>query len=229
VVQSVLAIVKLFKRITKISYAEAVEALYWILLEVKERRAEKISQITPERFQSLCGGMGALNDITICKENGHNIDPERLPLANVIVTCLFSVTSSACSGSLTPSEAVSACGTDGRSLSGWRCRDCGHSEVTRDGILYYVSEREVRSIIGRESEAGSLAYRLQAFWNSFHGDVAVEEITPLLKSSDITFASRNGWMRPCPKCASDNTCVYRWRHQQQGFVPEPDNLPISQR
>jgi hypothetical protein len=119
-----------------------------------------------------------------------------------------------------------------RTLQGWRCLDCGHSEVTRGDIEWATAQALLPRKILRACETQTL-YKLVR--KVLAVDVAGaeklrNEVLTAARASGIAVKRREGWMRPCPKCRRKDTAVFRWNVlscPQARCVPADDNLPLS--
>lgn len=70
-----------FLKFHKVNYAAVIEQF---LKELESAKTEKqVKDIVEEARQYIFVGMGSLNDIWISKENGHNVDNEKMANAQL--------------------------------------------------------------------------------------------------------------------------------------------------
>ena len=211
-----------------ISFADAQKVLVAVLRDVRcDDWAGRVASVSTGSFQSLLGGMGSFSDLVICRENHHDVSAEREPLTNALVSCLTSVCyTSARDGALTADSAVASCGTTGLVLSGWRCLTCGHAQVTARGVRSLIAAIEVRRALRDGITKRTPSDTLLELWRAPEDSEAVRLLVERARARGIGHSDTDGWMRPCPACGSDDTCVYRWRDGGARFVPTEDNLPL---
>jgi hypothetical protein len=214
-----------------ISFAEAREVLVAVLRDVRcDGWSERVATASAASFQSLLGGMGSFSDLVICRQNHHNVSTDREPLANELVSCLTSVcysSSKVRALALTADSAIACCGTFSLVLTGWRCLTCGHAQVTSRGLRSLIAAIEVREALRNGVAKRTPAESLLALWRSPEDTKILRLFIERAESSGIEYSESEEWMRPCPACGSDNTCVYRWRDDGARFVSAADNLPLS--
>jgi hypothetical protein len=209
-----------------ISFDDAQRVLVTVLKDVRcTDWAGRVAAVSPSSFRSLLGGMGSFSDLVICRENHHEISSEREPLANELVSCLSSVCyTSSREGALTADTAVASCGTLSLVLSGWRCLACGHAQTTSRGVRSLISgigvRRSIRDGIAQRSPSDTLI----ALWRAPEDSDTVRSFVERARTSGVGYSESDSWMRPCPACGGDDTCVYRWREDGDRFVPTDDNL-----
>ena len=211
-----------------ISFADAQKVLVAVLRDVRcDDWAEWVAAVSSGSFRSLLGGMGSFSDLVICRENHHDVSVDREPLANEVVSCLSSVCyTSSRDGALTADSAVTSCGTTSLVLSGWRCLACGHAQVTLRGLRSLIAAIDVRRVIRDGIAKRTPSNALLALWRAPEDSETVRRLAERAMASGIGQSDSDGWMRPCPACGSDDTCVYRWRDDGARFIPTDDNLPL---
>lgn len=211
-----------------ISFPDAQKVLVAVLRDVRcDDWAGRVAAASTGSFQSLLGGMGSFSDLVICRENHHDVSADREPLANELVGCLTSVCyTSSKDGALTADSAVASCGTTSLVLSGWRCRACGHALVTARGVRSLIAAIEVRRALQDGITRRSPSDTLLELWGAPEDSEAVRLLVKRATASGIGHSDSDGWMRPCPACGSDDTCVYRWRDEGARLAPAEDNLPL---
>jgi hypothetical protein len=209
---------------------------------------------------SAYGGRGTLNDVVICRVNQHRISESQEPWANYLFGVLKSIcyflaqqpnkqiTADALSAVVRCSSSplvqlmmghkwiapVKTIGTVTPNLQGWRCLQCGYSEISHQAIDLFIAENLVPELIVRDWNSSpliDLVDKVLAF-KIPTSDEARLLLTDAANSSDMIIRERTGWMRPCPKCEHDGTAVYRWQLEPLlplHFKPSVDNLPLASR
>jgi hypothetical protein len=205
-----------------ITFEDAKSVLLVVLAEVGEEFwHRKLVECSSDSFKAILGGMGSFNDLFICSQNNHRITDEKEPQANELLSCLTSVcyvTSQR--GSVQPSEAVAACGTEQLVISGWRCLSCGYSQTSRYNIRAFIAAGRVRDALGIGID------QVLKLWIQPEDAKAVQDWADLAEQSKIHVTEDESWMRPCPSCGGNDTGVYRWEFKSGSFIPGGDNLPI---
>lgn len=224
----------LFGKERKVSFSQAIDATHWLLVTTGvhswAKRFSEFRSGNTAGFTSIHGGMGSFSDLIICRANNHQIEEKREPLANQLLQHLSSICYATFQrGDLTANEALEACGTMGCELQGWRCRDCGYSCISPQDLNAFAAYEDVEQSIRSGIEKGAFGESLQNVWAGFNSDHNESRFRPDAESSGISFATISGWMRPCPKCGSNDTCVYRWDFGKQGFTSSKDNLSMKRR
>lgn len=206
-----------------ISFEDAKSVLLVVLADVGEEFWHgKLADCSSSSFKTILGGMGSFNDLIICPQNNHQVTDEKEPLANELLSFLTSVcyvTSQR--GSVQPSDAVAACARARLVLSGWRCLSCGYSQISSHDARAFIAAANVRDALG----AGiNLLLKL---WKGPEDAKALQDLSDLAKQSKIHVTEDKSWMRPCPSCKGNDTCVYRWQLENGSFLPTADNLPMK--
>ena len=222
----------MFGRRKTISFRDAAEATHWLLVAVGEQHwvshFSKHSNGTTQGFRSVYGGMGSFNDLVICRANKHTIDAAHEPLANQLLQSLSSICyATSQNGDLSAQDALASCGTTGNELHGWLCRDCGYGQVTREDLLAFAAFYDVAQAIHGGITSGSFLGSIQSLWKRLDPDENVSRFRPTAERSGIAYAESTGWMRPCPQCGGNDTCVYRWSFDGRDFTPSSDNLAMK--
>jgi len=210
-----------------ISFAEAQRVLVTVLRDVRcNDWANKVSAASANSFRSLLGGMGSFNDVVICRANHHELATDREPLANELVDCMRSVCYATRDGAIAADAAIASCGTISLVLTGWRCLVCGHGQISSRGARSFVGAVEVRKALRDGINQRAPSDALLALWREPENFLAVRVLVDMARTSGIQYSEGEGWMRPCPGCGGNNTCVYRWKRDHDEFVPTADNLPL---
>jgi len=164
------------------------------------------------------GGMGSLNDLVLCVMNGHNITPEQEPWANTLfieITSLSYMMAKRIADSAHPDIAETKRLTlrnKPYSIQGVRCLSCGFAVLTERNIDSCISPQIVTEKIIEGLEQGQLNLRVSECLSVELPiiEVAREHVKSLMKRSNICYKKHADFMRPCDKCKSDDTAVYRW-------------------
>lgn len=208
---------------------DVVRALEYLLDRVQENywRDWLRQNMDAWRFRENAmpsAGMGSLNDVWICAENGHVVTKAQEPWVNT----LFVLLKALCFQLAHSPEKELAFPAHLSEVPGWRCRKCGYAEVTFYQMESCLAELILPSKLTKAVTEGELkAWVDAALAMAFEG---VDEIRNNLEQAilkrDIVIVDREGWMRPCPQCGSDETAVFYWpllAHGQDGFERNENN------
>lgn len=215
-----------------IELLEAVGEKYWVV-PLRNHLAIWKQSGDASSHRSIYGGMGSFNDVMICRQNNYHVTEEQEPF----VGQLFNDLSSVCYA-LSQQQGFTAdalrleLGTVGCPMQGWRCRECGYGEVSRRNIDYYLAYRVVREAMIETASQGLLADCVRQTLSLNFPEIteARQKLEGRLTASGIAVNDRNGWIRLCPKCQSENISVYRWVELWDGiFRPDVDNLSVKTR
>jgi Zn ribbon nucleic-acid-binding protein len=211
-----------------ISFDHGQKVLVTVLRDVScNDWADRVVAVPASSFPSLLGGMGSFSDLVICRENHHEVTADREPLANELVDCLRSICySSSKMGALTADAAIASCGTVSLVLTGWRCLACGHAQVTSRGVRSLIAAATVRRAIRDGILRRTPSETLLGLWQAPEDSNTIRLFIEQARTSGIQYSDSDSWMRPCPACSSEDTCLYRWREDDGKFVPTDDNLPL---
>ena len=198
----------------------------WIRQDLREWEATG----TAGHHLSAYGGMGSFTDVVLCRANGHQITGAQAPWVERLFQDLQSVCYYLANhvGKRTSTSAlVRSMGTVGTSLDGWRCLHCGHREVTPKDIDRYLAYHRVRHDIIAAYKGGVLGRLIDQVLALDFPDhpEARRVVADAARTSGISVREREGWMRPCPKCRSNDTAVCYWakarRHGAFRLVNRP--------
>lgn len=205
---------------------------------------------------SAYGGMGSFNDIVIGVQNGHNVTKAQEPWVNNLfevlkglcfrlahepekdesITVINSERYIPVFGAFKHGLSKEGIESAARQLSivmsqlhGWRCLKCGYGETSFYDIENYLAMiflPKYLSAANTEREFKALVDA--AFALEFAGVAeARAQLRQMILNSGIQIVEREGWMRPCPKCGSDDTAVYRWELSNDILNASKDNLPLK--
>jgi len=91
--------------------------------------------------------------------------------------------------------------------------NCGYSEVSPTDIEDYIASHLVRRGILRAVKESNLESFVKEVIDLKLAETDDErlQVKGVVMRSGIEIVERNGWMRPCPNCQSNDTAVYRWK------------------
>lgn len=189
------------------------------------------------------GGMGSVfNDFVICVQNKHNITHEQEVWANRIFDVLTDIAHcfalKLAEGKTLSLDDIKENSWNMMHIAGNCCIDCGYALMPRSSIDYYIAPSIVEKEILYALKQNSLKKSIDTIMAL---DLPVikserEKTIKLLAESKINYIEETtrlpnyipSWiMRPCKKCGSNNTAVYRWKKKNGKFVPTKDNLRLS--
>ncbi|MFH0990076.1 MAG: hypothetical protein V1799_08680 [bacterium] len=217
-------------------FGNAMKALIQLLRCVKEQRWIEVLESQYETWihtgdasshRSLYGGMGSFNDFSLSQSN-LQLSEEQEPFADQLFNDLKTLCYIFSTGkSFTRGEVEAQLETVNSNLQGWRCRRCGHAEVTLKEKDAFLAYRLVRQAILDAVVEGSLPQCVERLLSLQIPGLknARNECSGQIRRSQINIVRRTGWMQPCPVCQSNQTCVYRWIQMDgEEFLPAQDNL-----
>jgi hypothetical protein len=116
-------------------------------------------------------------------------------------------------------------------LSGWRCRNCGYSRLDENNIEQYLSFKYLPLLITDLISKNQLQNLLPiSHWIDTE-EIESERIRikDYLIKSEIEVSKFQSWLKACPKCESDDICVYRWEWNdiEKTIIESKDNLKIK--
>ena len=102
-------------------------------------------------------------------------------------------------------------------LTGWRCRICGYQETTPQDVERCLARREVRRLaidaVKENRLSGVVEQVISA--QQLISDAARGMTMQMISDSKIAIRDREGWMRPCPQCGSEDTGASYWIADEQ--------------
>lgn len=175
------------------------------------------------------GGMGSLNDLWISTWNGRAIsEPQKAwinetlslfrHLAFQTANCLKKRKSGVLSRIAVNKVLWTTRGN--MQLDGWRCLNCGRLETQINGIERFLAKEVLPGEISRAKTESDLISIVEMSLLSPQSGVQKmrEHVSAQIANSGIAVTERNGWMRPCPQCGSDNTEVCHWLRIRRRFA-----------
>jgi hypothetical protein len=200
--------------------------------------------------------MGSFNDVWLCRQNGHRLTAEQEPWVNELFQWLKSIlfwlakdplqtpsasdlrhsvgrndaSLSAFVGGDRAGDSMRGFVTGGCRLSGWRCLTCGYSEVSPASIDAFIAGERIPEMAFTACVERTLVHLIDSVLRMEISALTAcrPDLSSAAERSGIRVQNRDGWMRPCPECESDNTAVYRWLFKigPNRFEPAKDNLPM---
>jgi hypothetical protein len=217
------------------TYLEALEAMQrllqsqnqthwrnWILQDIDEWNGSN----SVSHHLSAYGGMGSFNDVGF---------------ENPWIGYLFDDLKSVCyflaqhpGHNADASSIGTSMGNLGFDLQGWRCLTCGYGTVSNYDIERFIARRIIREEILKFLGSGHLEEFVETVIHGSlsHKILTADSVAILAQNSGIEVRREKGWVRPCPKCNSDDTAVYRWNLIENGdyhFESSADNLPLRKK
>ena len=245
---ALIALLRLLEKVQDKNWTE------WIREDLELWKTERLTKHHLRAY----GTIGSITDFRILKVNGYKIKEDKEPWANELLLWLlalcrkfvedperewsmeeirgstgrFGSVIPAFAGEMEESELLSSLSGDNTSLSGWRCKECGYSEVTTEDVESLVAERIVPPLVFSSIEKRKLEKILvRVIAGRVRGATQLRrKVIRLLPESDIQLVDRDGSMRPCPSCDSNHTVVYRWIDREKhppAIVPSSLNLPMD--
>jgi len=216
---------------------------------------EWVSKRSVTHHLSAYGGMGSFNDVVICRANNYAIPDGADSWADPIFSWLKSLCfffaknpekdftleelkkeigyhdaslSAFVGGENAPKSMRGLFGSK-QPIQGWRCLECGHGEVSDDNINYYIAQTIVPAHLLEACISNKLIPAVKDLLNLNidNLDDLTTSVNHSITKSLIDINNREGWMRSCPSCRSNDTAVYRWYYSEGKFVPGEDNLPVK--
>jgi hypothetical protein len=235
-------------------FLQKVGEKHW-LKWIKTDLEEWIKSRNVSHHLSAYGGMGSFNDVIISSANNHFIPA----VTESWVDPLFSWLKSLCfffaknpekefslselrsqigyhDASLAAFVGGESAPIESRGLSnnttpiqGWRCLECGYSELSESDLNYFAAQTIVPEIVFEACVSKSLIAAIDNILslNIPNLEKSLNELRNSIKVSGIELKTRDGWMRPCPSCNSDDTAVYRWLYSEVRFSPSTENLKMK--
>lgn len=192
---------------------------------------------------SAYGGMGSFNDVVICEENNHKVIKLQEAWVNNLLMGLKSVAyylAKSEKGEINFDILKEKLKYNYSKIQGSRCLACGYSELSESDVDNFIAPKIINEEIVKALSEGGLIELIDKVihMNLPQIDFEREKIKRIINKSNISFTTLHRWMRPCPKCGSDDTAVYRWNRTKkktmlmkeiERFESSEDNLPLRKR
>ena len=196
----------------------------WINQDILEWTESK----STKHHLSAFGGMGSINDLSVGE---NDIDGS---WKNAIFDHVKSLSYSLANRKGIGGAELVDNSSKGIVIQGWRCLECGYSEISKVGIETFVSNTMVPTILTEKINNGNVNSILDI--SELKNEKQVVElrknIISAVENSGIKLTDWDGkWTLPCPKCKSDDKAVCRWIYQknfkEEKLIPSNDNLKLK--
>jgi hypothetical protein len=215
-----------------VSYRDTLQAMHLLLDGVGETHwRDWIAQDIADweatgsvaHHLSAYGGMASLNDVYLSAKE-YTIPPGKEPWVQSLFEALRSTANSLASSPrfLSAFDAwLVRIGTWQKvRLQGWKCRSCGYAEVTPQEIETFLARQEMRCATLSAFKEGQLRNLVKQVLSPEPGwETQRADVVRKVKASGIEIRSREGWMKPCPKCGGGETEVAYWTLHGDRFSP----------
>jgi hypothetical protein len=97
-------------------------------------------------------------------------------------------------------------------IEGTICRNCSYSEISENGIEYYISNKHLPKIISTLLPTDKYIdlKNIEIFVDETEINIDRQKLISALTELKINFSQTNCWLKTCPSCNGNDTCVYRW-------------------
>ena len=179
---------------------------------------------------SAYGGMGSINDLWVGGNDLNGIwEDEIFDKSKALA---YSLAQNKGIGS---SELVAFSNQpNGKEIEGWRCLECGYSEISQNGIESYIAKKFVPYILKEKIENQELASitEINDLRNLEKVVMNRNQVISTIKNSEMVCTTKIGkWKKPCTKCTFKNKAVYRWdfieNSELNEITPSENNLKIK--
>ena len=214
------------------SYRDALAALHLLLDRIGETHwrdwiAQDLAEWDAKRsvthHLSAYGTMGSLSDLYLSAKV-YKIPPGKEPWVQALFENLRSICDSLASSPrlLSSIEGLATrIGTWRKvRLHGSKCQSCGYAEVTPQEIETFLARQEMRPATLGAFKEGHLRHLVEQVLSPEPGwETQRADVVRKVKASRIEMRSREGWMKPCPKCGGGETEVAYWTLHGDRFSP----------
>lgn len=187
-----------------------------------------------EPFLVFFEGHGSLNDLILSPRGGHKISAHQYPWVNTLLQSLLSL-SSAAAQAVHAREKFSPLWFEWhRKLQGWICNACEYTSVSANEIESALAGWT----IGDELKPESPAELKRTVEVSLKGDSPTvaqrrETLRHSAKLANISLEEKDRdprtGMKPCPKCGSDRTSVFRWILEEDDATLTPADSQLARK
>jgi hypothetical protein len=198
----------------------------WIDKDIEEWNKNKNTR----HHLSAYGGMGSINDLWV---GGHNLNGTwENEIFDNSKSLAYTLAQKRGIGS---SELVRfSINPNGKAIEGWRCLECGYSEISKIGIESYIANKFVPHILKEKIENNELdtITEIRELRNLEQVVIIRNNIISTIKNTEIELTEKTDkWTEPCPSCESKNKAVYRWNYignsELKQIIPSENNLKIK--
>lgn len=105
-------------------------------------------------------------------------------------------------------------------LDGWHCLSCGYLETQPDKVEEYLARTVLPKKISKAKTANDLIRIVDMALNGTTTEIQKlrDQIYTCIVNSGIAVTNRQGWVRPCPQCGSNDTEVCYWIRKGRRFT-----------
>lgn len=105
-------------------------------------------------------------------------------------------------------------------LDGWHCLSCGYIETQTDKVEEYLARTVLPKKISKAKTANDLIRIVDMALNGTTTEIQKlrDQINTCIVNSGIAVTNRQGWVRPCPQCGSNDTEVCYWIRKVRRFA-----------
>lgn len=221
-----------------ITYFHVIKALEYLLDQAGELHWCNWLRVDIELWQSendvshhlnAYGGMGSLNDLWITTWNGRVNSESQKAWINETLSLLRHLAFQTAhylkkkNGNVFSRIAVNKVLWSSRrnlQLDGWRCLNCGYLETQVDGVDRFLARAVLPGEISRAKTESDLISVVEMVLSNPFSEIQKmrEQVNAQIVESGIALTERNGWMRPCPHCGSNETEVCYWIRKRRRFA-----------
>lgn len=163
------------------------------------------------------GGMGSLNDVYLCVQNGNSVTAQQEPFANellrqLLVLCFRLGSDIRDKHKTSVEELVHRARPLKPVLRGSVCNNCGYTAIGVQGVDAYIAPDLVNKVVAEGLENKNLigtALNCLDLERCAGVTAGRKLVDVALERSNIALIDEP-FMRPCVRCASDDTSVAYW-------------------
>lgn len=192
---------------------------------------------------SAYGGMGSFNDVVICVENNHKVTKQQETWVNHLLMSLQSLAYYLAkyeTSEINVDIIKEKLKYNYSKIQGSRCLACGYSELSESDIDNFIAPKIISEVMIKALSEGRLIEFIDRVIDMNLPQIYIEreKIKIIIERSNINFTTLQRQMRPCPKCGSNDTAVYRWNKTKRKNIlmeeverldPSEDNLPLRKK
>ncbi|MDA0311477.1 MAG: hypothetical protein O2992_05110 [Gemmatimonadetes bacterium] len=170
------------------------------------------------------GGFGSFNHLILDPASGHALEALEVPWANRLLATLGERVYQLALERTDERFAAEWVRPPDPPIQGWRCLECGHGEITDTDVEWWIARVLVPAYVADSSLAQDPELVMVVLSGQLIG--AAESRADAISrahASGIHYTFRDGEMRPCPSCESEETVDYRWIFAGGGLHPAEDN------
>ena len=216
----------------------------WIRTDIKRWNEFKDSTHHREAY----GGMGSINDSILCIMNGHHINQDVEEQVTLLYDWLRTINyhnafdpehkrfnfttmdelkkiirydNTAFNGNANDFDNLMTIYNPNQELDGWRCQNCGYSEIENKEIKYYLDACVFPAkFINACQQDTLIAFIDKVLDNKLPNiQVLIPQLKKIMKQDDINCGQTiNDKNKTCPACSSNNTASCKWKMEGKRLV-----------